>query len=128
MHCWLLIDVPGVLDKLIEKYRWVYFVFYFVVWLNSLPDFRQSKFGCYLAGGSIESSDFGTDVNNHVLLNYSVLTRQVLLRQCTISRGITKLLKHESHLTVFNHRGSVCITWHRGTFTDPFLSWKNSET
>jgi len=39
-------------------------VSYFVVWQRSLPDFRQSKFGCNLAGGSIEISDFGADVNN----------------------------------------------------------------
>ena len=64
MHCWPLIDVPGVLDKLTEKYRWAHFVFYFVVWQSSLSDSRQSKFGRNLAGGSIEISDFGADVNS----------------------------------------------------------------
>ena len=42
-----------------------------------------------LAGGSIEISDFGAEVNNHTLLNYSVFTRQVQLGQSTISGGIT---------------------------------------
>ena len=41
----------------------MYFVFYFVVWVSSLSDSRQSKFGWNLAGGSIEISDLDADVN-----------------------------------------------------------------
>jgi len=89
MHCWLLIDIPGVLDKLPEKYGWAHFVFYFIVWQSSLSDFRQSKFGQNLAGGSIEISDFGADVNSRTPLNYCVFTRQVQLGRSTISGGIT---------------------------------------
>ena len=63
MHSWPLIDVPGVLDKLTEKYKWVYSVFYWVVWQSSLSDSQQSKFRRNLAGGSIEITDFGADVN-----------------------------------------------------------------
>jgi len=50
---------------------------------------RQSKFGWNLAGGSIEISDFGADVNNRAPINYSVFTRKVQLGQNTISGGIT---------------------------------------
>ena len=95
MKCsWPLIDVPGVLDKLTEEYRWAHFVFYFVVWQSSLSDSRQSKFGWNLAGGSIEISDFGADVNNRAPLNYSVFRRQVQLGQSTISGGITVRLTY----------------------------------
>jgi hypothetical protein len=51
-------------------------------------DSRRSKFGRNLAGGSIEISDFGADVNSRAPLNYSVFTRQVQLGQITISGGI----------------------------------------
>ena len=61
------------------------------MWRNPLPDFRWSKFGCYLAGGSVEISDFGADVNNCAPLNYSVFMRQVQLGQGTISGTITVL-------------------------------------
>jgi len=91
MHSWPLIDVPGVLDKLTEKYRWVHFVFYFVVWQSSLSDSRQSKFGWNLAGGNTEISDFGAEVNSRAPLNYSVFTRQVQLGRSTKSGGITYL-------------------------------------
>ena len=59
------------------------------MWQSSLSDSRQSKFGQNLAGGSIEIRDFGTDVNSHACLNYSVFTRQVQLGQSTTSGGIT---------------------------------------
>ena len=48
-----------------------------VVWQSSLSDSRKSKFGCNPDGGSIEISDFGADVNNCAILNYSVFTRQL---------------------------------------------------
>jgi hypothetical protein len=87
-HHWPLIDAPGVLDNLTEKCRWAHFVFYCVVWPSSLSDSLQSKFGLNLAVGSIEISDFGTDVNNRAPLNYSVFTRQAQLGQSIISGGI----------------------------------------
>jgi len=58
------------------------------VWQSSLLDSLQSKFGRNLAGGSIEISDFGADVNNCTPLNY-VFTRQVQLGPSTISGGNT---------------------------------------
>jgi hypothetical protein len=61
------------------------------VWQSSLSDYRQSKFGWNLAGGSIEISGFGADVNNRAPLNYSVLKKQVQLGQSTNSGGITFL-------------------------------------
>ena len=64
-------------------------MFYFVVWQSSLSDFRQSKFGRNLAGGSIEISDFGADVNNRAPLNYNVFTRLVQLGWTIFSGGIT---------------------------------------
>jgi len=93
-HTWPLIYVPGVLDKLTEKYRLAYSVFYWVVWQSSLSDSRRSKFGRNLASGSIEISDFGADVNSRAPLNYSFFTRQVQLGQSTISEGITHYLYH----------------------------------
>jgi len=51
--------------------------------------FRQSKFGRNVAGGSIEISDFGADVNNRAPLNENVFTRQVQLGRSTKSGGIT---------------------------------------
>jgi len=59
------------------------------VWQSSLSDSNQSKFGWNLAGGSIETGDFGADVNSRGPLNYSVFMRHVQLGQSTISGGIT---------------------------------------
>ena len=56
-----------------------------VVWQSSLSDFRQSKSGRNLAGGSIEISEFGADVNSRDSWNYSVFTTQVQLGRSTIS-------------------------------------------
>jgi len=63
MHFWPINDVPGVLDKLTEKYRWGNFVIYLVVCQSSWSDSNQSKFGRNLAGGNIEIRDFGAEVN-----------------------------------------------------------------
>jgi len=57
---------------------------------SSLSDSRHSKFGWNPAGGSIEISDFGADVNNRAPLNYSVFTRQVQLGQSTIWEALQK--------------------------------------
>ena len=62
--------------------------------------FRQSKFGWNLAGGSIEISDFGADVNNRATLKYSVFTKQVQLGQSTISGGSTYI----TYITYITYR------------------------
>jgi len=61
------------------------------VWQSSLSHYRQSKFGWNVAGGSIEVSDFGADVNSCAPTNYSVFTRQAQLGRCTKLGGITNL-------------------------------------
>ena len=61
------------------------------MWQSNLSDSGQYIFGWNLAGGSIEISDFGADVNSHAPLNYSVFTRQVQLGQSTISGVIIKV-------------------------------------
>jgi len=76
----------------------VHFVFYFVVWQSSLSDSQQSKFGWNVAGGSIEISDFGADINSRTPLNYSVFTRQVQLGRSTKSGCITLVQKLEGSL------------------------------
>jgi len=105
-----MIVAPGVLDKLTGKYRWAHFVFYFVVWQSSLSDSRQSKFGRNLAGGSIEISDFGADVNNRAPLYYSVFTRQAQLGRSTKSGDITLLNKSKIYIETFRTLQHVSIT------------------
>jgi len=82
------------------------------VWQSSLSDSRQSKFGWNLAGGSIEISDFGADVNSRAPLNYSVFTRQVQLGRSTKSGGITLYC---------DLRGKICMMLNKSVRESPLL-------
>jgi len=113
--------VPGVLDKLTVKYRWAHFVLYFVVWQSSLSDSRQSKFVWNLAGGSIGIGDFGADVNNGALLNYSVFANCTPPYRTLIVGNYRDIVEENSEQLSSKFK-DLLMCWHR------FFHYGQSET